>query len=233
MSRSLNRQVLLLRLSAVSHHKGCFPVIYNSAKFSFVHDVSPEFLVWSSAKIAELFLRSRGTNPLCFSNIETAFCCRSSSVSILWSRTRTWHLEEWRPLCQANTLRKICLSPRSQVLSSYSSQLSKTSCFILGLSRSFSMVAERAALEPGLLLGLRARRLFCRRWVLPVDKQAEQASCPTQQAGPQPREASTRGKILKDRAGHRVRETRVGGWEDCDVQEGVAWEPIWSFVLTV
>jgi len=35
MSRSLNRQVLLLRLSAVSHCKDWFPVIYSSARLSF------------------------------------------------------------------------------------------------------------------------------------------------------------------------------------------------------
>jgi len=222
MSRSLNRQVLLLRLSAVSHCKDWFPVIYSSARLSF-HS-------WGLTWVFGLkFSRNRWVVP----KLETAVCLRSSSVPILCSRTRTWRLEELRPLCQGNTLRKMCPNPRPQMLSSYSSLLSKVSRFILGLSRSFSVVAEWAAQEPGLLPGLRAAGLSHGMRVLPVDKRAVQASCLTQQAGPQPRELPADGKILKDWAGHRVRETCIGGWGDCNIEEGVGWQLIWSSVLTV
>lgn len=103
-------------------------------------------MVWSSAKTSEWFLRCQGTNSPCFSNIERIFCLRSSSVYFLCSRTQTWHLEEWWLLCQERTLRKICLNPRPQMLSNYSTLLSRMSCFILGLSRGSSVVAGWAAL---------------------------------------------------------------------------------------
>lgn len=178
-------------------------------------------MVWSSAKTSEWFLRCQEINSPCFSNIERIFCLRSSSVYFLCSRTQTWHLEEWWLLCQERTLRKICLNPRPQMLSNYSTLLSRMSCFILGLSRGSSVVAGWAALESGVLPGLRAGRLWCEMWVPPVDQQAVQTSCRTPQAGPQLRKVSTQGKILGVWVGHRVQGNSGGVWRDCDSQKGV------------
>lgn len=112
------------------------------------------------------------------------------------------------------------------MLSNYSGLLPKMSCFILGLSRGSSVVAGWAALEAGLLPGLRAGRLWHGMWVPPVDQQAGQTNCRTPQAGPRLREVPTQGKILGDWVGHRVWETQVGGWRDCNIQEGVRTDVI-------
>lgn len=153
VSRSLNRQVVLLRLSAVSH---CwFPVAYNSAKFSF-H-------LWGLTWVFGLKFGQNSWVVPKKGDIPTVLFKHWNSLlsaSILWSRTWTWHLKEWWPLCQGNTFRKICLNPRSRMLSSCSSLLSKKTSFILELSRGFSVIAECVGLEPGPLPGLRAGRLW-------------------------------------------------------------------------
>lgn len=131
MLRSLNRQVLLLGFSNISHCKGCFLVINNSAKFSF-------HLWYATWFYVVKFSQNSWVVPKMPKKKSTMLvkpwnnCLRSSSVYFLCSRTQTWHSEKWWLLCQESTLIKICLNPRPQMLSNYSSLLPKMSCFILG-----------------------------------------------------------------------------------------------------
>lgn len=202
---SLNRQVLLLRFSNISHCKSSFLVIYNSAKFSS-H-------LWDAIWFYGVkFSQNSWVVPEMPGNKSTMLfkhwnnCLRSSGVYFLCSRTQSWHSQEWWLLCQESTLRKICLNRRPGMLSNYSSLLPNMSCFILGLSWGFSVATGWAALELGLYQGWEQGGcgMGC-EWpaTVTLDQQAVQDSW-TPQAGPQLRGVSTQGKTLGDGVGHSI-----------------------------
>lgn len=162
-------------------------------------------MVYSSAKITEWFLRCQGTNPPCSSNIETIVWEAQVSASFVQGLWRDTQKNDG--FCVKKVpWKKICLNPRPQMLSNYSSLLPKMSCFILGLSRIFSVVTGWAALEPGLLSATRAESRKAVAWHVSATSWPEvvQTSCWTPQAGPQLREVSTQGKILGDGVGRSI-----------------------------
>lgn len=128
MSRSLNRQVLLLGSPAVSHCKAWLPVIYNAARFSFHSWCLLRFFVLMFGHASGC---SRGAREkfAVRSKAETALCLSSSRVFILG--LGIWHLGEWGPLWQENTFRKICLNHRSWIHGSWSNQNLWPVCFVM------------------------------------------------------------------------------------------------------